>query len=376
MSVEFIGYVSGRNQSETMPPVGPVVDPDYIAATATLHEQAGFDRVLVAFHSTSPDSILIAQHAAAATRRLGVLIAHRPGFVAPTLAARQFATLDHLTRGRVAVHIITGGNDVELRADGDDTTKELRYARTDEYLEILRREWTSRAPFDHEGEFYRIHGAQSQVGPFRPSGIPIYFGGASDAAIRVAGRHADAYALWGETYDEVAGVIARVRAAAAEHGRPSPRFSLSLRPVLADTEDEAWARAGQIRERIVALQAEAAPSGTSAVLDIAGSRPTVDSLPTNEGSRRLRALVARGERLDKRLWTGVAAVTGGRWNSTSLVGTPDQVADALLDYYRLGISTFLIRGFDPLADTYVYGRELIPRVRALVAAEQTAQSVA
>ncbi|NVN12229.1 LLM class flavin-dependent oxidoreductase, partial [Nguyenibacter vanlangensis] len=241
MPVEFIGYVAGRNQSETIPGGGPAVDPDYIATTAILHENAGFDRVLVAFHSNSPDSIVIAQHAAAATRRLGLLIAHRPGFVAPTLAARQLATLDHITRGRVAVHIITGGSDVELQADGDNTTKARRYARTAEYLDIVRREWTAAAPFDHHGTFYRIHGAQSQVQPYRPEGIPIYFGGVSDEAIAVAGRHADAYALWGETYDQVAELIARVRAAAAAHGRPPPRFSLSLRPILADTEDAAWA---------------------------------------------------------------------------------------------------------------------------------------
>lgn len=369
MPVEFIGYVTGRNQSEIIPGTGPVVDPDYIATTARVHEDAGFDRVLAAFHSNSPDSILIAQHAASVTRRLGLLVAHRPGFVAPTLAARQLATLDQITRGRVAVHIITGGNDIELQADGDHTTKVERYARTDEYLDIVRKEWASQTPFDHQGPFYRVHGAQSQVHPYRPTGISIYFGGVSDEAIRVAGRHADAYALWGETYDEVAGLIARVSASAAANGRPAPRFSLSLRPILAETEDAAWNRAQQIRARIVDLQGDATQPGASAALDTAGARPSAETLPTNEGSRRLQRLVARGERLDTRLWTGVAAVTGGRWNSTSLVGTPDQVAESLLAYYRLGVTMFLIRGFDPISDAVAYGRDLIPRVRALVAAE-------
>jgi alkanesulfonate monooxygenase len=71
--------------------------------------------------------------------------------------------------------------------------------------------------------------------------------------------------------------------------------------------------------------------------------------------------------VDKRLWTAIAQETGGRSNSTALVGTPEQVADALLDYYDLGITTFLIRGFDPLEDVVDYGRTLIPRVRELVA---------
>ena len=84
---------------------------------------------------------------------------------------------------------------------------------------------------------------------------------------------------------------------------------------------------------------------------------------------------SQGERLDKRLWTGVARVTGAQDNSTALVGTGEQVADALLDYYDLGISTFLIRGFDPLDDAIHYGRDLIPLVRQAVA-ERVPASVA
>ena len=368
MPVEFIGYVGNHEQSETIAPTGPVIDLDHIATAARLHEAGGFDRVLFAFHSNSPESILVAQYAAGRTERLGLMIAHRPGFNAPTILARQLATLDHITRGRVAVHIITGGSDLELQADGDHTTKAERYARTGEYLDVVRREWSSAAPFDYAGRHYRVHGAHSAVRPYRPEGIPVYFGGSSDEAIAVAGRHADIYALWGETYDQVRETIARVRAAAAPHGR-SPRFSLSLRPILADTEEAAWARAERILEQARELRARTG----------AGEPAT----PPNEGSRRLLAAAAQGTRLDKRLWTAIAALGGARGNSTSLVGTPDQVADAMLDYHRLGISTFLIRGFDPLADAALYGRELIPRVRALVAeatagraADATADQVA
>jgi len=373
MSVEFIGYVSAAHQSEILPGSGPAVDPDYIIRTARLHEAAGFDRVLVAAHATSADSLHIAQFAAAATRSLGLLIAHRPGFVAPTLAARQFATLDQITRGRVAVHIITGGDDREVAADGDHTTKAERYARTDEYLEILRGQWTAERPVDHSGRFYRVTGALAAVRPYRAGGIPVYFGGASEDAIRVAGRHADAYALWGETYEGVADMIARVRASARAHGRPAPRFSLSFRPIVADTEEAAWARAEEIRSRIEALAQEASGASGPGALDRPGGGAE-GNLAQNEGSRRLRALATQGDRLDRRLWTGAAAATGGRWNSTSLVGTNDQVAEALLEYYRLGVSTFLIRGFDPLADAEIYGRDLIPRVRDLIAAEERCAS--
>jgi alkanesulfonate monooxygenase len=360
MSVEFIGYVGHFNVSETVRRSGPAIDPGFIEATAKAQEHVGFDRVLVAFNSTSAESLLVGQHIAHVTDRLGLMIAHRPGFTAPSLAARQLATLDQLSKGRVAVHIITGGNDTELAQDGDHLTKDERYARTREYLDVVRQEWTSPGPFDFDGRYYQVKRGFGDVKPYREAGIPVYFGGASDAAIPVAGQHADVYALWGETYDQVRSLIARVREAAAPFGR-QPRFSLSLRPVLADTEEQAWAKADAILAQATALRA-AGGSGRSPH----NARQTGQA-PANEGSRRLLAAAAQGARLDKRLWTGIAALTGAQGNSTGLVGTPDQVADAMLDYYDLGISTFLIRGFDPLVDAIQYGRELLPRVRALVA---------
>lgn len=351
-NVEFIGFVGPHEASETRPLQGKAFDPDYIVRVAKAHEDGGFDRVLTAFSARSPESILIAQHALNHTTRLAAMIAHRPGFTAPTVAARQLATLDQLSGGRVAVHIITGGSDEELQQDGDRTTKDERYARTDEYLDIVRQEWTSPTPFDYDGKFYRVRQAFGGIKPVNQ--IPVYFGGQSDAAIPVAGKHADIYALWGETHAQVRETIARVRAAAAPYGR-TPQFSLSLRPILADTEDKAWARADAIKARVKELRQSAGLS-------------TIGHAPPNAGSQRLLDAAALGERLDKRLWTGVAALTGAQGNSTSLVGDPDQVADALLDYYDLGVTTFLIRGFDPFDDAVDYGRNLIPRTRELIAA--------
>lgn len=361
MSVEFIGFVGNHNASETIPHTGPVIDKAHIRAVAAAHENGGFDRVLLAFHSVSPDSLFVGQYVAHHTKRLKLMLAHRPGFTAPTVAARQLATLDHLTDGRVSVHIITGGNDRELAQDGDFLTKDERYARSDEFLDILRAEWTSDQPYDYEGRHYRLKGAFAEVKPQGPEGIPVFFGGSSDAAIEVAGKHADTYALWGETLAQVGETISRVRASAARHGR-NPRFSLSLRPILGRTEEEAWAKAGRILERAKELQAEKAGRPQIHV--------TSTTEPANEGSRRLLAAAAQGSRLDKRLWTDIARLTGAAGNSTSLVGTPDQVAEAMLDYHRIGVGTFLIRGFDPLPDAIEYGRDLLPRVRALVAAEE------
>jgi alkanesulfonate monooxygenase len=361
--VEFIGYVAAQYGSETHASSGPVIDRDYIRAVAQAHEYGGFDRFLVAFHSTSPDSLLLAQYAAAVTERINLMVAHRPGFVAPTVAARQFATLDHLTKGRAGIHIITGGNDAELAQDGDFLTKDERYARSSEYLDVMKAAWTSPTPFDYEGRYYRFARAFSAVKPVQTPHLPVYFGGSSDAAIEVAGKHADVYALWGETRAQVRDIIQRVRESAARHGREDHiRFSLSFRPILADTEEAAWARAEATLARTKALRASLG-LGRAAI-------------PANEGSRRLLAAAAQGARLDGRLYTAIAAETGAQGNSTALVGTPDQVADALLAYHDLGVTTFLIRGFDPYEDAVQYGRELIPAFRRRLAERTQTQSIA
>jgi alkanesulfonate monooxygenase len=93
------------------------------------------------------------------------------------------------------------------------------------------------------------------------------------------------------------------------------------------------------------------------------------------GSLRLLDAAAKQDRHDSCLWTALAVLTGARGNSTALVGTPETVAEALVAYYDLGATSLLIRGYDPLADAEEYGRELIPRVRALVA-ERDAVSAA
>src|SRR5262245_31402138 len=134
--IEIIGMISTTLASELYGRsiISGAVDPDFIAKFARVHEEGGFDRVLVGYGSSGADGFAVTAHAAAATTRLGFLIAHRPGFVAPTLAARKAATLDHVTGGRIALHIITGGNDVEQQRDGDFLDHDARYRRTDEYL--------------------------------------------------------------------------------------------------------------------------------------------------------------------------------------------------------------------------------------------------
>ncbi|WP_110970424.1 LLM class flavin-dependent oxidoreductase [Pseudomonas huaxiensis] len=355
MSVQFIGMIGHRLSSETLDASGPIFDKAYITRFAQVHEDAGFDRLLVGYWSDQPDGFLVTALAGLSTSRINFLLAHRPGFIAPTLAARKLATLEHLLDGRLALHVISGGNDGEQRKDGDYLEHDQRYARTDEFLEVVRKVWTEEQPFDHHGTFYQAQNAFSAIKPLQKPHLPVYFGGSSQAALEVAGKHADVFALWGESLEQTRETIANVRAEAARHGREI-QFSVSFRPIIADTEDAAWAKADAIL--------------TTARQRLERSGPVIANKPQSVGAQRLLDTVAQGERVDERLWTGIAALVGGGHNSTALVGTPEQVADALLAYYDLGVTTFLIRGFDPVNDAEEYGRELLPLTRAKVAARE------
>ena len=162
----------------------------------------------------------------------------------------------------------------------------------------------------------------------------------------------------GDTPAQTEDTIQRVRAEAAKHQRDID-FSVSFRPIIAATEAEAWEKA----EHILHVATErAAQSGD-------GFKAKPDSV----GAQRLRATAAQGKVVDKRLWTGIAQLVGGGHNSTALVGTPEQVADALLDYYDLGVRNFLIRGFDPLNDAQEYGKALLPIAREKAALRAAAE---
>jgi alkanesulfonate monooxygenase len=146
MPIRVIGMIGvappkGPSPGATVHVIRGGLSPDYLASFARAHEQSGFDLVLVGYTASSAEGFLVTQYAADRTERLGYLIAHRPGFVAPTLAARKIATADHLTGGRIAIHIISGVSDAEQESEGDFAAKPERYRRAAEYLGLLRRLW-------------------------------------------------------------------------------------------------------------------------------------------------------------------------------------------------------------------------------------------
>src|SRR3954452_1319835 len=351
MPARIIGMigVTPPSSAATLHVIEGGLSPGYVAEFARAHEEAGFDLALVGYSSSSAEGFLVALHAAAQTKRLGYLVAHRPGFVAPTLMARKIATFDHLSAGRLAVHIITGKTDDEQQGDGDFSPKAERYLRAAEYLDLMKLAWSSERPFDFSGKFYSVRGAHCDVHPLQKPHPLLFFGGASEGALAMGARLCDVYAIYAEPLASTRERIAQFRSQAVAFGR-RPGFNVSLRPIIAASEGAAWDKANRI------LAAMTGKKGWS--------RQEAADGPVDNAGKRLMRFAMDADVHDERLWMPIARATGALGNTSCLVGTPEQVARAMLQYYRLGVDSFLIRGFDPFNDTVEFGRELILRVKA------------
>lgn len=371
MPVEFVGSLLTSDASEFRGRTTEVLDRDYTLRIARAQEEHGFDRVLVPYSAGIPDPTAVAAYVLARLDRLGVTIAHRPNACHPTVAARLFGTLDQLGEGRVTLHMISGGNDADQRREGDFLPKDRRYARTGEYIRIMRRAWADQEPFDHKGEFYEFQGYRSAFPSARPGGPVISFGGASAAAFEVGGAEADVYALWGEPLARTAEEIGKVTAAALAAGRArAPRIQVGVRSVLGPTKELAWSRARAIADVIEGNVRKFLPPADPSDPD--GKRAAVT--PENTASQRLMAIAEAGEHYDRALWTRISGIVGGVNDSNALVGTPETVAQALLDYYDLGVEVFTVRGYELLDDAVDFGRDVIPLVRAEVARRDAAEA--
>lgn len=355
MTVEFVSQVHVRDSSDLYPRPGADIDPDYLRRYADALEEAGFDATLVPYGSRGFSSIGVADALSQLTTRIKLIVALRPNVLHPTVAAQALATLDHLSGGRAVVHIISGGNDAEQARQGDYLSKAERYARTAEFIPLLRRAWTETEPWSHSGPYYRFDDLLSELKPVDGL-IPISFGGSSPEAYRVGGALADIYALWGEPLAQTAEQISSIHAAARAAGRADdPRVWVTFRPIIAPTEEAAWEKAHRI---LAALERNH------------GGTPQPP--PQNAGSQRLLAAAAAGELHDRALWTPVARATNAAGASTALVGTPETVAQAILDYVDLGASIVSIRGYDNLPDVVDYGRYLLPLLRSELASREAA----
>lgn len=321
-------------------------DIDYLAQVARAAEQAGFEAVLTPAGLVCEDAWLITAALTRETTRLKFLVAFRPGFLSPTLAAQMAATYQRLSGGRLLLNIVTGSDPDEQRRYGDFLDHDQRYARTEEFLHVVRGAWSGE-PLDFDGRHYQVRGA-TVLRP--PDPLPtVFFGGASPAGQRVAARQADVYLSWGEPPPAVAERVAGVRALAAEQGREL-RFGIRLHVIARDTSAEAWAEA----DRLLAAMDPAAIAAAQA--RFAGGE--------SEGQRRMAALHGgdRG-RLEvyPGLWAGYGLVRPGA--GTALVGSHAEVADLIAEYAAAGMEHVILSGQPHLEEAYRVGEGVLPELR-------------
>jgi alkanesulfonate monooxygenase len=352
---EIVGLVNHRQAAVGAAPSALDFDPDYIRTSALSQEAAGYDRVLIANAATMPESFAIGSYLSSVTTDLGFMMAHRPGFVPPTMAARHLATIDRLSEGRAAVHIIVGADDREVQADGAFNTKDQRYHIAAEYVEVMRKMWSATEPFDFDGEFYTFKNAFALVRP-KDGAIPVYWGGTSDLALDLAGKCADVYALGGDTFAGAGELAGKALAAAERHGRDL-KVLMTMVVIVGETEEAAWERANTLYENVVA-------QGTPGIM---AAHEKEGDAPAAGAFQRMLQRAQEGERLDRCLWTGLNKAFKGRGNNSVLVGTVDQIVDSLMEYRRLGITRFLLRGPDQDNDADVIGNKLVPAFRQKVA---------
>ncbi|MEV6347393.1 LLM class flavin-dependent oxidoreductase [Actinoplanes sp. NPDC051851] len=348
--VEFISLSHLNPSTELNPIPSRGIDLAYFRKYVAALEEGGYDYTLLPYGSGTADSFVTASAVGQLTERIKPIVALRPNTTFPTVGAQKLATLDQLTEGRAVVHLISGGSDAEQARQGDYLPKDRRYARTSEYIDLLRRSWTEPGPWSHESEFYRF----DEFGPgFAPydGPIPISIGGQSDEAFAVGGAKADIFSFWGEPLDDLRSEIDRVHGLARDAGRTTlPRIWVTFRPIIAKTDELAWRKAHEY------------------VAKIAATHATVNrGTPQNVGSLRALANAQRSDLYDRALWTRTAAVTNAAGASTALVGSPETVAAAILDYVDRGASLVSIRGYDTLADAVDYGKHVLPLVRQEIA---------
>jgi alkanesulfonate monooxygenase len=324
----------------------------YLTQLAQAAEINGFEAVLTPTGLWCEDAWLTTAMLINSTASLKYLVAFRPGLVSPTLAAQMAATFQWQSQGRLMLNVVTGGESTEQRAFGDFLPKEARYARCSEFLDIVRRLWTSEDPVTVAGE--HLHVEQASLAR-RPDPLPpVFFGGSSPEAGDVAARSADTYLTWGERPEQVKEKLDWIRGLAAAQGRQLS-YGLRVHVISRDTSEQAWSEAQRL---LGALNPETVAAAQQ-------------SLARSEsvGQRRMRQLHGGGDdfvagvdarRLEiyPNLWSGVGLVRGGA--GTGLVGSHAEVADRIAEYAELGLDHFILSGYPHLEEAYIFGEGVRP----------------
>jgi len=315
----------------------------YLSQVAQAADVLGFDGVLLPTGGTSEDTIVVASALSSLTRQLRFLVALRPSLISPVLAARLTASVDRVTGGRVNLNIVSGSSPQEL--EGVSLSPTERYELTGEWLGVFRALLRGES-VTHEGKHLHLSESRSPLPPVQRPYPPIFFGGSSDAALKVAAEHIDVYLSWGERPADVAEKFKRLREEAHKQGR-RVRFGLRAHIIVRPTEEEAWAAADDL---IADVSDEQIAQAHQAFLASA-----------SEGQRRQSALnggTRESLKIGQNLWAGVGLLRGGA--GTAFVGSPENVAAALREYQEIGVETFVLSGYPHLEEAYRVAELLFP----------------
>lgn len=326
---------------------GRAVDLPYLKQIAQASDALGFYGVLLPTGRSCEDSWIVASALVPLTERLRFLVAVRPGLQSPTVAARMTATLDRISNGRLLINVVTGGDPVENRGDGLFASHEERYEITEEFLDIYKSVLAGQ-PVSYAGKHLKVDDARLLFPPVQTPYPPLYFGGSSPAANKVAATRIDKYLTWGEPPADVAEKINTVRALARAQGR-HVTFGIRLHVIVRGTNDEAWRAADRL---ISHLDDET----------IGAAQKVFERMDSVGQSRMSRLHGGRRDKLEvsPNLWAGVGLVRGGA--GTALVGDPDTVAERIDEYRRLGIDSFILSGYPHLEEAYRVAELLLPKL--------------
>jgi alkanesulfonate monooxygenase len=320
---------------------------NYCRQIAQAVDDLGYSGVLIPTGKTCEEGFIVASTLAPVTQNLKFLVAVRPGLMSPSFAARMSATLDRFSDGRLLINVVAGGDPVELAGEGVFLDHDERYELTDEFLTIWRQLFTEEE-VKLEGNYLRIEGGQLPYPTVQKPYPPLYFGGSSPAAMKVAAEHIDVYLTWGEPPSQVEKKINKMRELAAAQGR-TLKFGIRLHVIVRPTSEEAWEAANHLIEHV----------DEETIAQALKVFKRMDS----EGQRLMTSL-HEGDRtrleVSPNLWAGIGLVRTGA--GTALVGDPDTVSARIKEYADLGIETFILSGYPHLEEAYRTAELLFPKL--------------
>jgi alkanesulfonate monooxygenase len=326
---------------------------DYLAQIARAAEINRFDGVLMVNAPTGEEPWTTCSLLARETRTLKFVTAFQPYHFSPWAAVQMAATYQRASGNRLVWNIINGGSEVVQRQVGDIVPHDDRYARADEFMQVVKGYWHNE-DFKYDGRYYRADDGGLR-GPLKKAQLPmICTAGSSEAAREFGARHADYYLMRAERPDEVSALIADVRKRAQAHGRADIRFGLSIDVIARHTDGEARAEARRFFEDGLARGAARAVAENASRRS--ARRLSHEHEYFNESPKEFEDFF-----IHPNVWSGFGYI--GIPPGCALVGSYANVAERIGEYEGIGISLFFLAGYPHLEEAYRLGEHILPRVR-------------